>query len=210
MFVLLVYIAFVALIVHYFTTRLKMKKRIVVEVREVLLNDDDVEETLLGISDLLKHTFGESVTTITSAHFLAMLWANKGALYVATTRDDNGEEIIVGTLQFEAKWEHFSGPLKGEKKSKPSAFFSNMVVVETYRGNGFCRQMLQQVVDEGWERLNTFDQTMCATVTKENPILPFYQKLGLRIVEETSDVYFIEGNLNDIARSHFKTDFSKK
>lgn len=95
-------------------------------------------------SDLLKQTFGEGCGTIQTENNLAMLWANKGnylcffayvvgALYVATVKED-GEEKVVGSIQFEAKWVHLFGPDKDKKlPGKPNIFIANLAVDEKYR-----------------------------------------------------------------------------
>lgn len=77
--------------------------------------------------------------------------------------------------------------------------------------------MICTIINEGWDRLGTFSEKAYAEVAVGNPILPFYQKLGLDIVDKNeksvSRVYFahfvaylVEGNFYDCVL-HYGVDF---
>jgi GNAT superfamily N-acetyltransferase len=103
---------------------------------------------------------------------------------------------------------------------KPSVFFSNLVVLPDFRGKGVCRKMIRTIIDEGWDRLGTFSEKACAEVAIGNPILPFYQKLGLEVVDQNETgvhklalgslkAYLVEGNFYDCVL-HYGVNFRER
>eukprot|EP01126_Amoeba_proteus_P052826 TRINITY_DN6416_c0_g1_i2.p1 TRINITY_DN6416_c0_g1~~TRINITY_DN6416_c0_g1_i2.p1 ORF type:complete len:139 (-),score=33.43 TRINITY_DN6416_c0_g1_i2:39-455(-) len=131
-----------------------------------------------------------------------MLWANKGALFVAE-RETGSEKELVGLIQYSAHWYHLVGEKKGEKKiGKPFLLFSNLFVRSEHNPVKVSNLLAKDLLVEGKDKYKNFETNFFyAEVRKSHSYLvEVYLMVGMKLVEENDEFFILEGSVIESAQ----------